>query len=210
MIELGERPLTWVFTGDSITQGAQHTRGWRSFSQHFEERVRYELRRMTDTVINTAISGNETIDLLPTFAQRVTRYQPDVVILMLATNDAVRGRGGEATFRTNTARLVADIQALGAVAILATPNPVQANSSLAPANLARYVEIMREIASATNVTIADHYGEWIAQGDGGPPAGWMSDAIHPNQRGHLAMAKTLFRALGIFDPRSATCNLNIS
>ena len=33
-------PLTWVFTGDSITHGAKHTHGSRTYVEHFAERVR--------------------------------------------------------------------------------------------------------------------------------------------------------------------------
>jgi hypothetical protein len=44
----GTEPVTWLFTGDSITHGALHTMGWRSYPEHFAERVRWELRRMRD------------------------------------------------------------------------------------------------------------------------------------------------------------------
>src|SRR6185369_10691115 len=54
----GKAALTWVFTGDSITHGALHTLGWRSYPEHFAERVRWELKRMRDVVINTGISGD--------------------------------------------------------------------------------------------------------------------------------------------------------
>src|SRR5436190_21990005 len=30
-----KEPVAWVFTGDSITHGAQHTKGWRSYPEHF-------------------------------------------------------------------------------------------------------------------------------------------------------------------------------
>jgi hypothetical protein len=30
-----KRPMTWVFTGDSITHGAVHTKGWRCFAEIF-------------------------------------------------------------------------------------------------------------------------------------------------------------------------------
>jgi hypothetical protein len=33
-------PVTWVFAGDSITQGCTHTHGGRSYDVHFAERVR--------------------------------------------------------------------------------------------------------------------------------------------------------------------------
>ena len=54
----GKDPVMWVITGDSITHGALHTLGWRSYPEHFAERVRWELRRVRDIVINTGISGD--------------------------------------------------------------------------------------------------------------------------------------------------------
>jgi lysophospholipase L1-like esterase len=205
----GSEPRTWLFAGDSITQGAQHTHGWRSFPQHFEERVRYEMRRMGDTVLNTGVSGNEAIDLVPAFAERVARWHPSVVFLMLGTNDAVRGNAGETIFRTNLTRLVTDIARNGGIPMLQTPPPVQPSASLMPVGLEQYVEIVREVAAANDVLLVDHHREWLASGDGKPPADWMNDAIHPNERGHLAMAKTIFTALDIFDPASQTCGLTI-
>lgn len=37
-------PVTWVFLGDSITQGVVHTHGHRGYVEHFAERVRGEPR----------------------------------------------------------------------------------------------------------------------------------------------------------------------
>ena len=54
-----------MFTGDSITHGALHTMGWRSYPEHFAERVRWELGRMRDIVINTGISG----DRMPAYSK---------------------------------------------------------------------------------------------------------------------------------------------
>ena len=48
---------TWVFYGDSITHGALHTYGWRSFVEIFEERLRFEKNHVMDYVINSGTSG---------------------------------------------------------------------------------------------------------------------------------------------------------
>jgi len=95
-----DQPLKWLFYGDSITHGALHTFGWRDYTEHFTERVRFEMNRRRDIVIKTAFSGNSTKDLL------------------------------------------------------------------------------------------DY---------------WMSNAFHPNQFGHQVFAELLFKELGIFDPKAATC-----
>ena len=47
----------WVFTGDSITMGAKHTHGYRSYVEIFRERLQWELGRSWDIVINTEMSG---------------------------------------------------------------------------------------------------------------------------------------------------------
>ena len=53
-----KEPIIWVFIGASVTQGALHTYGWKSYVEHFQERIRTEMRRMTDIVINSGISGD--------------------------------------------------------------------------------------------------------------------------------------------------------
>ncbi len=39
MIE-GDKRLNIVFTGDSITHGPLHTKGYRSYTEHFRERLK--------------------------------------------------------------------------------------------------------------------------------------------------------------------------
>src|SRR5262249_54964759 len=87
----GERPATWVFTGDSITHGALFTEGWRSFVEHFAERVRWELRRFDDVVINTGVCGEHTGGLLENLERRALRFGPDVVFVLLGMNDSLAG-----------------------------------------------------------------------------------------------------------------------
>src|SRR5581483_4932046 len=77
-----KEPAIWLFTGDSITHGALHTLGWRSYPEHFAERVRWEMRRMRDVVINTGISGDTTNGLLADFEWRVLQFKPTVVSIM--------------------------------------------------------------------------------------------------------------------------------
>ena len=84
----------WVFTGDSITHGALHTKGWRSYPEHFAERVRWELKRMRDIVVNTGVSGDRAQGLLPDLDWRVLHLKPDVVSVMLGVNDSAYGPVG--------------------------------------------------------------------------------------------------------------------
>ena len=88
--------FNWVFTGNSITQGAKHTHGMRSYPEIFAERVRWEMHRSNDFIINTGISGNTTQNILNDFDKRVNQFKPKVVVLMIGTNDAAeRSKLGE-------------------------------------------------------------------------------------------------------------------
>ena len=117
-------PVTWVFTGDSITQGAFHTMGWRSYVEHFAERVRFELKRSRDIVINTGISGNRMTGLVPDAEWRVHRFQPQVVSLMMGMNDCVAGPGGRETYRTELTKFYAMVNERKSLLLLHTPNPI--------------------------------------------------------------------------------------
>jgi acyl-CoA thioesterase I len=199
----GERPLTWVFVGDSITHGVD-TEGWRSFVEHFAERVRTELGRVDDVVINTGISGNRTEDVLAGFDMRVSRFGPDVVVVMLGTNDSVEGPGGRAGYQQELGRIVARVRDIGAVPVLQVPPPVDTSAADERDDLGAYAEAVREVADARRVVLVDHRAHWLRVGNGQAPPRWLADEIHPNGRGHLEMARTLFRRLGIFDAGSPT------
>lgn len=79
-LQQSSSPRTWLFYGDSITHGVLHTAGARCFSEHFTERLRFELERPDDVVLNTACSGHNTRQMLSPFPQRVARFKPDVVL----------------------------------------------------------------------------------------------------------------------------------
>ena len=80
--------MTWLFMGDSITHGALWTKGYDGVAQIFEKYLKDEMGRTSDTVINTAVSGATTESTLKNIEQRLEKYTPDVVSIMLGTNDA--------------------------------------------------------------------------------------------------------------------------
>jgi acyl-CoA thioesterase-1 len=204
----GDRPATWVFTGDSITHGVLHTHGWRSYVEHFQERLRGELGRMTDWVVNTGVSGDRTVDVLGSFDERVTRFAPAVVSVLLGTNDATAAAAGTQTFSGDLTAIVAAIRGTGATPLLHTPPWIDVAGAPERASLGDYAAVVRDVAERNDVALVDHYQEWCDR----PVTerhSWLADPFHPNERGHLEMARTLFRRLGIFDPASPTCALEI-
>src|SRR5690606_9420213 len=112
-------PAIWVFTGDSITAGVKHTQGYRSYPEVFGERIRWELHRSRDIIINSAISGNTSQHIVDDFDWRVKQFKPTVVSLMVGTNDCSDDRKiSLQKFEENLVFLIKGVRELGAIPIL--------------------------------------------------------------------------------------------
>jgi len=200
-------PVKWIFYGDSITHGAVHTFGARDYAEHFEERVRFEMKRLNDIVINTAISGNTTRDLLAGFDWRVRQFAPQVVFIMIGMNDCSTTRNlPPEEFQKNLQLLCDQLQEINALPVLQTTCPILPNT--APdrtPTFADYMQIIRATAQAKDLPLIDHHQYWENNRD--KLYYWMSNAFHPGAHGHLAFAHFLFREIGIFDANSSVCKL---
>lgn len=208
---IGIRPLTWVFTGDSITQGAQYTAGARSYVEHFSERTRCELHRYHDAIINTAAPGDTSRSLLDDFEWRVLRFRPDVVSIMVGLNDAAGGRTRRSEFRDNLKFLVECARSEGALILLHTPPHVDLDRASGRAELRNYVRLIRDVARDLDVACVDHWAYWkkYQESEAGEVAkSWLAaDGVHPTAAGHRVMARLLFKRFGLLDEKSALCAL---
>lgn len=196
--------VTWVITGDSITHGCQHTKGQRSYHENVHERVRWEMRRFKDVIINTGISGDRTPGLLSGFQDRVLRFKPDIISINLGMNDSGEKDKGLEKFRTNMQDLIDQGKKAGAIVILHTPQPTVKPRPF----LKEYGDVVRELAQKNKLILVDHWKDWNEK----VPAEaqrkvWMNDNIHPNGIGHAEMAKSMLKALDLFDAKSPVCNL---
>lgn len=200
-----KEPNIWLFTGDSITHGAKHTHGFRSYPEVFAERIRWELKRVRDLVINTGISGNATTNILSDFDWRVSQFKPAVVSLMIGTNDCARAGLTTAVFEQNLIAIVEKIRALGAVPILHTPNPIILEKAPERKTLPEYIPVVRRVAETKNAILVDHYQHWQNTTDLNVNREWLNDPLHPGGRGHQEIARLLFKTLSIFDPKEPTC-----
>ncbi|MDD4778748.1 MAG: SGNH/GDSL hydrolase family protein [Fermentimonas sp.] len=205
-----KKPVTWLFTGDSIAQGAKHTNGMRSFSEIFGERVRWEMSRGYDTIINTAISGNTTENLLSEFELRVAKYKPDIVFLMIGTNDAAIMKDISIDkFGENVGLFIAHVRSLKGIPVLLTPNKIDLEKSQERPRIEEYVTKMRQVAYAKNTVLVDIWKLWenelYEKYNGNVNEMLMSDILHPDGHGHKEIAMALFRSLSIFDPLSPSC-----
>lgn len=200
-------PVTWLFTGDSITHGALHTKGWRSFAEIFAERVRFEARRPRDIVVNTGISGDTTAGLMPDLEWRVLRFRPDVVFVMFGMNDCVKGPD-LAGYEANLRKITAAVRAQGGIPVMMRVNPAVPGSprEKVVGKLGDYMEAAARVARDERLIVVDHFGDWNREP--GRIRSMMNDDIHPNALGHQEMAIRILKAVGLHDPRSFTGKLS--
>lgn len=206
-------PATWVVTGDSITHGALHTHGWRSYPEHWMERVRWELGKPKnlDFMVDSGVSGATSAELVARFGERVTAFSPHVVSIMIGTNDIATSGLGLDAYRANLVSLVRSVRALpgSPVPVLQSPNPVDPARWPGRVNLSQYAQAMGEVAAQQNAVFIDHYNDWLRGNGGQVPLSLLSDGLHPNERGHHRIALKMIKDLRIHEASSAVCSLSI-
>ena len=198
----GEEPLTWLFMGDSITHGAAYTFGYDSISQIFEKFVKDDLGRTDDTVINTAVSSADTSDTLDEIHSRLNRYQPDVVSIMIGTNDSANHIPVTVDqYKTNLRAIIAAIQAKGAKVILRTPVVTKSTDS-SRNTLGSYVAAMREVAAEyDDVIFVEQYSNMEEAFTAAPYMKNLlfnsGDILHPTTEGQTWMMHRFLEATGL-------------
>lgn len=208
-----DTPATWVITGDSITHGALHTHGRRSYPEHWMERVRWELGKPKnrDFMVDSGVSGATSAELVARFGERVTAFSPHVVSIMIGTNDIATAGLGLDAYRANLVSLVRSVRALpgSPVPVLQSPNPVDPAKWPGRVNLSQYARVMGEVAAQQKAVFVDHYNDWLDGNGGQVPLSLLSDGLHPDERGHHRVAVRMIKDLRIFEASSAVCSLNI-
>ncbi|MEI3843158.1 MULTISPECIES: SGNH/GDSL hydrolase family protein [unclassified Microbacterium] len=205
-------PLTWVLTGDSITHGLIHTRGARNYVDHLHELIRGDLGRVQDVVINTAVTGWRADLILADFARRVADWRPDVVTLMIGTNDCTTTWLDPvieaADFAASIGEFVRRVRGIGAVPMLQTPPSIDLRHAPDRERIEDFAQAIRDVASDAGVILVDQHAAFTefsagtGPGNEGMPWGLLDDAFHPSAAGHALLALGIARTLGL-EPRDS-------
>lgn len=202
-------PVNWVLTGDSITHGLVHTQGERNYVDHLHELIRGDLGRARDALINTAISGRRIVQLLDDFERIVESWHPQVVTLMIGTNDCSTAGVfpviDAAEFATSVMDFVRRVREIGAIPVLMTPPTIDVANAPERARIAEFASAVRTVAESGGVILIDQFARFTELGAGRPgavPWSLLADPFHPNATGHAVLALEIADRLGLDMPGS--------
>lgn len=127
-------------------------------------------------VNNNSISGEQTNYGVRIIGDRLDAVQPTHVVILLGTNDAIRGSVSNAIANLQT--MVDAARQRNVIAIVGTLPPITRST----AEDARAQQINQGIRGLSGATIV---GVRAALGDG---SGFIADGVHPNQTGQQVIS----------------------
>ena len=169
-------------------------------------------------VINAGVGGNSSANLLPRVHEDVIAKHPDLVILMVGTNDALNSQKLTApeVFAANLEKLVTEMTGSGSEVILMTIPPCvpdylferhsrSAYGDVSPGERIRRVnDIIREIAVSNGLRMVDLHALVQSHGGASTEADCLirneansgrKDGVHPTEAGYRIVAEAIYEVL---------------
>jgi lysophospholipase L1-like esterase len=196
-----QNPLKIVYMGSSVPygQGATSNYGYTSiYSALLTQRNTAGLGQLWVTA-NISIPGNSTVDVLNRFSSDLLPQRSKYIVFAISLGNEGILTGGQAAynqFRTNLAQLVQQARANGIVPVVTncyTRNDFGATEYA-------FTRQMNALIHGWQVPSVNLLGA-VDDGTGKWATGYWTDALHPNDRGHAELARTLVPSL--FDALNA-------
>ncbi|WP_367104757.1 arylesterase [uncultured Psychrobacter sp.] len=172
-IEIIEQPITILALGDSLTEGLGVERNG-NYPAQLEAKLK-EIGYVNVDVVNSGLSG-ETSTGLVNRLDWVTQTEPDITILTIGANDAMRGLD-VATVEENIRTAITHLQDNSSEVIL---GGMQIYDNLGNAYVQSFSDIYPRIAEDMNVPMIPFFLEGV----GGVSELNQADAIHPTKEGY--------------------------
>ena len=186
--QVNSSPITILALGDSLTEGLGVDKN-DNYPAQLEDRLQ-EMGYDNAKVINSGLSG-ETSTGLVNRLDWVLQTKPDVTILTIGANDAIRGID-VATIEANIRTAVKRLQDNGSVVIL---GGMSIYDNLGSDYVAAFSDIYPRVAKDMNVTLIPFFLEGV----GGDRALNQADAIHPTKEGYTIIVND--NILPILEPK---------
>ena len=194
-------PLKIVYMGSSVPygQGATPNNGYTAlYSALLAQRSTAGLGQPWITA-NISVPGNSTVDVLNRYPTDLLPQGGKYVVFALSLGNEGILTGGQAAFdqfRTNLAKLVQLARANGLVPVLTN---CYTRNDFGPTEYA-FTRQMNALLHSWRVPTVNLLGG-VDDGNGHWAPGYWTDALHPNDRGHAELTRTLVPSL--FDALAA-------
>jgi hypothetical protein len=155
LLDFGEKPVTIVCLGDSVTGVYYHTGGRRAYPEMLEVAIKQAIPDANVKVINAGISGNSTDNGLKRLDNDVLMHKPDLVTISFGLNDMTRLT--EEQFGTNLETLVSRCRDAKAQVVLCTPNSVITTGGRPIEKLKRYCDVIHKTGESLKAPVCDQF-----------------------------------------------------
>lgn len=194
----GNRTVNIVFHGHSVPAGYHKTpdvRPFESYPHLVHVGLKEKFPHAVLNVIVTAIGGETSVTGALRFTRDVLPHRPDLILIDYALNDR---RIPEAQVEASWLSMIRAAKEAGVPVVLITPTGDPTADMANPADpLSQRAALIRKIAAAEKVMLADVSAAWDAElAKGTPQAELLSQVNHPNLRGHQLAADAIMKALG--------------
>ncbi|HUV38646.1 MAG TPA: GDSL-type esterase/lipase family protein [Planctomycetota bacterium] len=186
-----KQPVTLLFWGDSITNGAQlwpvgdaAAQDRAVYHSIFVEKLKQKYGYGDINRVKEATGGYQTHQAWPNIQKEVLDHKPDLVVVALGAGDTIYSNFDR--FRDNWTKIVERLRAEGIEVICWTPTPIEFKVERGEP-LAKYV---RDYAAGHNLPLADVRACFLARGSEALGE-LIPDDAHPNPRGHELLAEVL-------------------
>ena len=176
--QINSSPVTILALGDSLTEGLGVDSD-ANYPAQLEASLK-ELGYTNAKVINSGLSG-ETSTGLVNRLDWVAQTKPDITILTIGANDAMRGLD-VATIEKNIRTAVKSLQDNGSHVIL---GGMSIYDNLGNDYVSAFSDIYPRVAKDMNVPLIPFFLEGV----GGDPELNQADAIHPTKEGYQIIVK---------------------
>ena len=188
-------PITIVAIGSSSTSGAGASSPAANYPSRLEIELKQHFPKLSFTVLNRGVSGEEVADMLKRFDSAVLAERPDLVLWQLGTNSVLRGHllgGHDALIRTGLAK----IRTISADVVLIDPQ--FAPKVIAKPDAERMVTLISTTAKREDVDLFRRFEvmrRWHDVDQISFETFVSPDGLHMNDWSYACMAKGLGNAI---------------
>ncbi len=197
------QPRVWMFVGDETTAWMRH-HGKPGYAEMFRHRLRWELHRQADLVVNAGSLHAGIVEIAQITRQGLEQCRADVVFMMPGRVDADQAARHPHLYADQLTELAEQIREQGAEPVFQTPPvPFGSGSAQAPCQLAALADVIREVSVVHQIPLIDHAEFWLEH----PTAAAWSEQKTGSIRslGHVLLALLMFSEFDIYDRRSTLC-----